>query len=219
MPNHDDKGRALARLAINTVTSSRVGNILFPKKRMNKELKQSAGKRPRILDASKLNEEERKKYADSSLQALRKRYFGMANPRLDKTNFKQEAPRLYNTKNPLNYHGGDPGEEKMGPKKLRLRKIKGIDPKGYMGGYAPIGGGGFGRIAGAFANTARQYLTRSGFVGKNILSVLKQARKAKKKTTREQVTGMSEKYFKNVEKSLEANPKLKKSSSGYYTFK
>ena len=139
--------------------------------------------------------------------------------RIDKTNFSAKTPELYNKKNPLNYHGGDPGEEKMGPKKLRLRKIKDIDPKGYMGGYAPIGGGGLGRFAGAFANTAKQYLTRSGFVGKNILSAFKQARKAKKKTTREKVTGMSEKFFKNVEKNLDANPKLKKSSSGYYTFK
>jgi hypothetical protein len=214
MPNHDDKGRALARFAINTITSSRVGNILLPKKKMKSELKQAAGKRSLINDPRNLKGKERKKYADSLLQDLRKRHFGMANPRLDKTNFKQEAPELYNKKNPLNYHGGDPGEEKMGPKKKRLRKISdlpGYDPKGYMGGYAP----GFGRIKKvgqmlkAFSNTPKQQLQI-----KNFIKMFRGSQSAKSK-----VTGLSDDFFRGVKESLEKNPKLKKSSSGYYIFK
>jgi len=137
---------------------------------------------------------------------------------IDKTNFSAKTPELYNKKNPLNYHtGGQSGKRSVKKEYAKLDKSKMAD---FKGGYAPIGGaGGLGRFAGAFANTAKQYLTRSGFVGRNILSAFKQARKAKKKTTRERVTGMSEKYFKSVEESLKKNPDLKKSSSGYYTFK
>ena len=138
--------------------------------------------------------------------------------RIDKTNFSAKTPELYNKKNPLNYHTvGQSGKRGVKKGYAKIDKSKMAD---FKGGTAPIGGaGGLGRFAGAFANTAKQYLTRSGFIGRNILSAFKQARKAKNKTTREQVTGMSEKYFKSVEESFKKNPKLKKSSSGYYTFK
>ena len=227
MPNNNNKGRALARLAINTVTSSRAGNILFPKRKMSRELKQAAYKRPAILDASKLNEKERKKYADSSLQALRKRHFAKAieNPRLDKTNFKQEAPRLYNKKNPLNYHiGGQSGKRGRRKGYAKLDTSKMAD---FKGGVAPIGGGaGLGRFAGAFANTAKQYLKKSGVFGKNVLSAAKQLKKvgAKKKPKypREKVTGLSDDFFKSVEKDLKRRAKkgeVKFTSSGYYVKK
>tara|TARA_R100000773_G_C4203893_1_gene105394 strand:+ start:119 stop:595 length:477 start_codon:yes stop_codon:yes gene_type:complete len=150
--------------------------------------------------------------------------------KIDKTNFQVQAPRLYNTKNPLNYHGDDPGKEKMGTRDLRRRKIKGaLDPnKDFRGGIAPIGGGpGLGRIAGAFANTAKQYLKRSGNTGKNILSFMKQVKKgvgAKKKPKypREKVTGLSDDFFKSVEKDLKRRAKkgeVKFTSSGYYVKK
>ena len=246
MPNNNDKGRALARFAINTITSSRVGNILFPKKKMSKELKQAAGKRSLINDIRNFKGEGRKKHADSMLQDLRKRHFGIQKPRLDKTNFKQEAPLLYNTKNPLNYHGGDPGEEKINkhgeikqaPSKAEqfYRKVKNT-PAGTPGTigflktiasgaltYSPLGILGKGKklkqIAKAFGNTGKQYKKIGGVGGSNLRSFGNQMKSAiKPKTNREKVTGLSEKYFKNVQKSLEANPKLKKSSSGYYTFK
>ena len=54
----------------------------------------------------------------------------------------------------------------------------------------------------------------------NMLKLSKAAKALfSKKTNREKVTGMSEKYFKNVEKSFKNNPNLKKSSPGYYTIK
>lgn len=210
MPNHDDKGRALARFAINTITSSRVGNILLPKKKMSKELKQ-AFKRRIIFDPSKLNEKERKEYAQKSLEDLKKRNFGKAiptgtarAPRLDKTNFRQEAPLLYNKKNPLNYHnGGQSG--KRGKKKEEYAKLDTSKLAPFKGGVAP-GIGKFkalGNIAKSFFSTPKQYLKKAGLI----------------KTNREKVTKMSEKFFNKVDKSLKENPKLKKSSSGYYTFK
>ena len=235
MPNNNDKGRALARFAINTITSSRVGNILFPKKKMSKELKQAAGKRSLINDLRNFKGEERKKHADSMLQDLRKRHFGMANPRLDKTNCKQEGPELYNKKNPLNYHHG---EIKQAPSKAKqfYRKVKNT-PAGTPGTigflktiasgaltYSPLGILGKAKklkqASKAFGSAKKQYQKSAGVGGSNIKSFAKQMKSAiKPKTNREKVTGLSEKYFKNVQKSLEANPKLKKSSSGYYIFK
>tara|TARA_R100001086_G_scaffold245945_1_gene177549 strand:+ start:116 stop:562 length:447 start_codon:yes stop_codon:yes gene_type:complete len=139
--------------------------------------------------------------------------------RIDKTNFSAKTPELYNKKNPLNYHtGGQSGKRGVKKGYAKLDKSKMAD---FKGGYAPIGGaGGLGRFAGAFANTAKQYLKKSGVFGKNILSAAKQVKGAlKPKTTREKVTGMSEKYFKSVEESFKKNPDLKKSSSGYYIFR
>tara|TARA_R100001224_G_scaffold60645_1_gene36073 strand:+ start:310 stop:933 length:624 start_codon:yes stop_codon:yes gene_type:complete len=207
MPNHD-KGRALARFAINTVTQSRLGNMLIPKKKMRKELKQ-AFKRPPIFDASKLNEDQLKKFFKENTENLKKRNFGKAMPtgtrapRLDKTNFRQEAPLLYNKKNPLNYHNG--GQSGKRGKKKGYAKLDTSNLAPFKGGVAP-GIGKFkalGNIAKSFFSTPKQYLKKAGLI----------------KTNREKVTKMSEKFFNKVDKSLKENPKLKKSSSGYYTFK
>lgn len=138
----------------------------------------------------------------------------------------------YKMKSPYRMTGNikpsrDPGEEKMGPKRLRLKKVSdlpGYDPKGFKGGTAPIAGGSMLKLGKkavdmykAFANTGKQYAKKQP---KNMLSFVNQMKsKFGKRSTREKVTGMSDKFFKNVEKSFKNNPKLKKTSPGYYVFK
>jgi gas vesicle protein len=131
---------------------------------------------------------------------------------------KVDAKKMYNTNKPLTYN------------KLDTSSL----PK-FKGGTAP----GFGRVAKgfniikSFFQAPKQYLSRSGFVGSNLSSGITQLSKkftqnpksfvqqvkSSRKTNREKVTKMSEKFFKNVQNQMEKNPKLTKSSPGYFTFK
>ena len=139
--------------------------------------------------------------------------------KIDKTNFQVQAPRLYNKKNPLNYHiGGQSGKRGRRKGYAKLDASKMAD---FKGGVAPIGGGaGLGRFAGAFANTDKQYLKKSGVFGKNVLSAAKQLKKigAKKKPKypRERVTGLSDDFFKSVEKDLKRRAKKRRSKIHFF---
>ena len=115
-----------------------------------------------------------------------------------------------------------PPQEKNKMAKLNTSSL----PK-YKGGTAPMARGNMlklgkaaKKIAKAFLSTKSQQAKVAGKGGSNTKSFIKQVKsKFSKKTNREKVTGMSEKYFKNVEKSFKNNPNLKKSSPGYYTIK
>ena len=142
---------------------------------------------------------------------------------------KTSAEKMYNTKKPLNY-GGQSGNRKTVQE--GYARINTSNMPQFRGGTAP----GFGRVSNivkAFSRTPGQYLSRSGFVGRNILSGISQQIKklmqnpksftqqvkSSRKTTREKVTKMPESFFKNVEKQMRNNPNLKQSSPGYFTFK
>ena len=92
----------------------------------------------------------------------------------------------------------------------------------FKGGTAPVGPN-VGRITKAFQNATKQY---GKHVPQNMQSFIKQAKQAFKvksnrniMSNREKVTGLSDDFFKGVEKSFKNNPKLEKTSSGYYGFK
>ena len=84
-------------------------------------------------------------------------------------------------------------------KKNKMAKLDTSSLPKYKGGTAPMARGNMLKLSKAAKKMAKAFLS--------------------KKTNREKVTGMSEKYFKNVEKSFKNNPNLKKSSPGYYTIK
>ena len=94
----------------------------------------------------------------------------------------------------------------------------------YKGGTAPVAGGNMLKLgknavkmAKSFANAPKQYAKRQP---ENMLSFTKQVKsKLGKRSTQEKITGLSDKFFKGVEKSFKNNPKLEKTSSGYYGFK
>ena len=94
----------------------------------------------------------------------------------------------------------------------------------FKGGTAPIAGGNMLKLgknaikmAKSFANAPKQYAKRQP---ENMLSFTKQIKsKLGKRSAQEKITGLSDKFFKGVEKSFKNNPKLEKTSSGYYGFK
>ncbi len=138
----NDKGRALARFAINTITSSRIGNILLPKKKMSKELKQ-VFKRPQIFDPSKLNKKELKEYAQKSLKDLKKRNSGKAMPtRNARAPYKMIVSNIKPSK-----------KNKMA--KLDISSL----PK-YKGGTAPIGRGNMLKLSKAAKKMAKAFFSR-----------------------------------------------------------
>ena len=67
----------------------------------------------------------------------------------------------------------------------------------------------FGRMMKAFSNTPKQQAQIGNFIKK-----FRGSQSAKSK-----VTGLSDNFFKGVEKSFKNNPKLEQTSPGYYGFK
>lgn len=107
---------------------------------------------------------------------------------------------------------------------VEYKKLDTSNMPDFKGGTAPIASGNMAKLGKkavdmykAFSNTGKQYAKRQP---ENMLSFTKQVKsKLGKRSTQEKITGLSDKFFKGVEKSFKNNPKLEKTSSGYYGFK
>ena len=106
---------------------------------------------------------------------------------------------------------------------VKYKKLNTSEMPDFKGGTTPVGGGNVGKMAKAFQNATKQY---GKHVPQNMQSFIKQAKSFFKvkinrniMSNKEKVTGLSDDFFKGVEKSFKNNPKLEKTSSGYYGFK